>query len=198
MDDILYILIIIGLTIFVIFYGGHNDQNEIEYSTTYFNNLKYIINFEKKINTILDTNNDIFKDKNFVNINKYFNTTNIIIPNFINCFFIKINPYTVFNIYNIVDKKDIYTNMLIIFNHKKHNNLELLVDNDNMDLYPNINSIKTNHTNNTNYTDKTNNNGYFYDLEKVISITGVFHIYNFSNEIVVITCFVLKKPFWYN
>ncbi len=177
MDDILYILIIIGLTIFIIFFGGHNNQNRIEYSTNYFDNLKYIINFEKKINIILEKNKDIFINTNFVNINKYFNTTNILIPNFINCFFIKINPYSIFNIYNIVDKKDIYTNMLIIFNHQKHNNLELLIDDNN--------SIQQ------------NNYGYFYDLEKIISITGVFHIYNFSNNIIVITCFVLKKPFWH-
>lgn len=185
MDDILYILIIIGLTIFILSFGGHNDQNEVEYSTSYFQNLNYIINFEKKLN-IISQNKDLFNEKNFVNINKYLNTANIIIPNFVNCFFIKINPYSIFNIYNIIDKKDIYSHMLIIFNHNKHNNLELLLDNDNMNLYSNDIIIKP------------NTFGYFYDLEKIVSITGVYHIYNFSNEIVIITCFVLKKPFWHN
>jgi hypothetical protein len=74
---------------------------------------------------------------------------------------------------------------MIIFNHNKHNNLELLI-NDNYQI---------------NKTDVINlnisSNKYFYDLEKNISITGIYHIYNNSNEPIIITCFILKKPFWH-
>ena len=185
MNDFLYIIIIIGLSILIVFYGGHNDQCKIEYDTKYFNNLNLIINFEKKINKILKKN--IFENNSYVNINKYMNMTHILIPNFVNCFFIKINPYNVFNIYNIINKSDINTHMMIIFNHNKHNNIELIVDNIKLNLYD---------KNNYNINDQKEI-FYFYDLKKIISITGLYHMYNDSKENIVITCFILKKPFWY-
>jgi hypothetical protein len=184
MNDFLYIIIIIGLTIFIVFFGGHNNQNKIEYDSIYFNNLNLIINFENKINSI--ANNEIFKNNNFININEYLNTTHILIPNFINCFFIKINSFAAFNIFNIIDKLEINNRMMIIFNHNKSNNLELIINNLDSNLY------------NKKYSGELVNTGYFYDLEKNISITGVYHIYNNSNENIIITCFILKKPFWYN
>ena len=182
MDSYLYIIIIIGLTIFMIFFGGHNDQVKIEYENNCFQKLNSIIIFENKLNKI--NNDSIFTDKNYVNINKYFDTTHILIPNFVNCFFIKIFPFTIFNIFNLIDKKDMNMHMMILFNHKKYNNLELLVDNSEQDLYKN---------NSTNIKSL----GYFYDLEKSVSITGIFHIYNNSEEPIYITCFILKKPFWH-
>lgn len=178
MDDISYLIIIIILSVFVVFYGGHNNQNKIEYNSDYFNNLNSIVNLEKKISAIY-TKNNIFKNNNYVNINNYFNTTNILIQNYVNCFLIKINPNDFFNIFNIIDKSISKYHMMIIFNHNTNNNLELLIDNDHK-LNKYIPSIK-----------------YFYDLEKNISITGIYHIYNKSNEPIIITCFLLKKPFWY-
>ena len=186
MDNYLYIIIIIGLTIFIIFYGGFNQQKKVEYNIKYFDNLNTIIIFEKKINKILKKL--LFNTKDFININEYFDTTNILIPNFIDCFFIQIKSYNYFNINNIVKNKEINTNMMIIFNHNKHNNLELLIDNLEYNLYNN-NNLSNNYTNTF---------GYFYDLEKVISITSIYHIYNNSNENIIITCFILKKPFWHN
>ena len=185
MDLYLYIIIIIGLTVFMVFFGGHNDQVKVEYDNLYFQNLNSIIIFESKLNKI--NNDDIFTDRNFVNINKYFDTTHILIPNFVNCFFIKIYPYTIFNIFNLIDKLDMNTHMMILFNHKKYNNLELLVDNSTQNLY------KQSEFENINI----NSYGYFYDLEKSISITGIYHIYNNSIEPIYITCFILKKPFWH-
>ena len=184
MDYYLYIIIIIGLTIFMVFFGGHNNQVKVEYENNYFRKLNSIIIFENKLNKI--NNDNIFIDKNYVNINKYFYTKHILIPNFVNCFFIKVFPYSIFNIFNLIDKEDMYTHMMILFNHKKYNNLELLVDNSEQNLYKNNN-------NNTN----VGSFGYFYDLEKSISITGIFHIYNNSIEPIYITCFILKKPFWH-
>lgn len=182
MNEILYLIVIITLVVFVIFFGGHNDQDKIEYNSDYFLNLNSIINFEKKISSIYLNSNDFLKNKNFINIDKYFNTTNILLPNFVNCFLIKINSYDVFNIYNVINKSIINNHMMIIFNHNKQNNLELIVC-DNSDYKC--------------YDFNSNTNNYFYDLEKNISITGIFHIYNNSNQDTIITCFILKKPFWH-
>jgi hypothetical protein len=179
MDDILYLIIIFVLTIFIIFFGGHNNQDKIEYDSDYFSNLNSIINFENKINTIYSNNNQIFKNKNFININKYLNTTNILIQNFVNCFLIKINPNNFFNIFNIIDKSLAKNYIMVIFNHDEFNNLELLI---------NTNCYKSN----SNIIEE-----YFYDLKKKISITGIFHLYNNSNKPIMITCFILKKPFWH-
>lgn len=171
MDDNLYFIIIIGLTIFIIFFGGHNNQDKIEYDGEYFNSLNSIVNFEKKINLIFNKNTDIFIGANFININKYFNTTNILIPNFVNCFLIKINPNSFFDIFNIVDKLIAKSYMMIIFNHNVDNNLELVINDNNTKLY--------------------------YDLKKNISITSIYQIYNNSNTDIIISCFILKKPFWH-
>lgn len=183
MDNITYLIIIIGLTIFIIFFGGHNNQDLIEYESKYFDNSKSIIVFENKINLVMkNKNNKLFKNENFININKFLNTTNVLIPNFVNCFMIKIHPYNLFNIFNIINKSDSKTHIMVIFNHNLHNNLELLI-NDNNDN--NINQIK-------------NNKGYFYDLTKPISTVGINHIYNNSNNEIIITCFIFKKPYWHN
>jgi hypothetical protein len=67
---------------------------------------------------------------------------------------------------------------MVIFNHDEFNNLELL--------------INTCYKSNSNIIEE-----YFYDLKKKISITGIFHLYNNSNKPIMITCFILKKPFWH-
>ena len=182
MDIYIYLLTIIGLTIFILFYGGHNYQNKIEYESIYFENFNLIKNYYNKLNKFNEK--DILNDVNFVNINQYFETTNILIPNFVNCFLIKINPYNIFNIYNIINKDEINNHLLILFNYNNHDNLELLLNNTELDLY------KKNILND-------NCDGYFYSLNKIISIIDVYHIYNNSNNIVKITCFVVKKPFWH-
>ena len=195
MDNILYIIIIIGLTIFVLFFGGHNRQNIVEYDSEYFYNLNTIIIFENKLNK--NHIELIFDSNNFVNINKYLDTSHIIIPNFIDCFYIQIKPYSIFNIFKIIKKEHILTSMMILFNHKKHNNLELLINNSTNNLYE-YNYLGTNTNTNTHMENKNNIiTGYYYDLEKIISITSIYHIYNNSNENIIITCFLLKKPFWF-
>ena len=174
MNDYLYITIIIGLTIFIIFYGGHNYQNKIEYESIYFDNLSSIILFSNKLQSI--KNKFDFSSANFYNINETVNLSHDIIPNFINCFYIKINPYSLFNIYDIVDKNNINNLIMVIFNHNSYTSIELLI-NDNIHI-------------NDNY-------GYFYQLKKNISIVGIYHIYNNSNKTIYITCFIIKKPFWH-
>lgn len=191
MDNFTYLIIIIGLTIFIIFFGGHNNQELIEYDTNYFNTLKSITLFENKINLIIK-NKQIFSDKNFININKFLNTTNILIPNFVNCFIVKINSYQLFNIFNLINNTDAKTHIMIIFNHNLHNNLELMINKTNNICYniDNANDIDNNH-------EIKKNLGYFYDLTKQISIVGIHHIFNNSNNDIIITCFILKKPYWH-
>lgn len=172
MDYYTYLIIIISLTIFIIFFGGHNNQPLIEYNSNYFNNLKSITIFENKINHIMK-NNLLFVNKNFINVNDFLNTNNILIPNFVNCFIIKIKSFTLFNIYNLIDKTECKTHIMIIFNHNLYNNLELMI----------------NHK---------VNSGYFYNLTKQISIVKINHIYNNSESDIKITCFIFKKPYWHN
>jgi hypothetical protein len=184
MDYFLYLIIIITLTIFIIFFGGHNNQELIEYESNYFIGLNSIITFENKINFITNSKDkDFFKNLNYININKYLNTSNILIPNFVNCFVIKIIPHNVFNIFNLIDKSKYKTHLMVIFNHNLHNNLELII-------------INNNNSNINNY-EMEKNIGYFYDLTKTISVVGIHHIYNNSNDNITITCFILKKPFWH-
>jgi hypothetical protein len=184
MDNLTYLIIIIGLTIFIIFFGGHNNQELIEYDTNYFNTLKSITLFENKINLIIK-NNNIFSNENFININKFLNTGNILIPNFVNCFIIKINPYKIFNILNLINKSDFKTHIMIIYNHNLSNNLELMI---NENINENINDDY----------EIEKDSGFFYDLTKTISIIKINHIYNNSNDEIIITCFILKKPYWHN
>lgn len=195
MDNFTYLIIIIGLTIFIVFFGGHNNQKLIEYDSSYFNILKSITLFENKINLIIK-NKKIFSNKNFININKFLNTTNVLIPNFVNCFIIKINSHQIFNIFNLINNLDVKTHIMIIFNNNLHNNLELMINETN-NMYNNIDDIN-NVDNNNCKIEKKNNFGYFYDLTKQISIVGIHHIFNNSNDDIVITCFILKKPYWYN
>lgn len=175
MDTFMYLIVIIGLTIFIIFYGGHNNQELIEYDSNYFSGLNSIISFEKKINIVSKlSDKKIFLNNNFYNINKFLNTTNILIPNFVNCFMIKILPHNAFNIFNLIDQSDAKTHMMIVFNYNLNNNLELIVEN-------NFNNI-----------------GNFYKLTKTISIVSIHHLFNNSNNTIIISCFILKKPFWFN
>lgn len=192
MDNFTYLIILIGLTIFVIFFGGHNNQELIEYDTSYFNGLKSITLFENKINLIIK-NKEIFSNENFININKFLNTTNVLIPNFVNCFIVKINSHQLFNIFNLIKKTDAKTHIMIIFNHNSYNNLELMINQNNNMCNSNddINDINVINVDDDNY-------GYFYDLTKQISIVGIHNIFNNSNDDIVITCFILKKPYWHN
>lgn len=181
MDNLFYLIIIIILSIFIMFFGGHNNQELIEYESNYFSNFNSIILLEKKINSLCKMNFDkIFLNNNFFNINSFLNTFNLLLPNFVNCFLIKISSFNAFNIFNIIDKHDYNRHIMIIFNHYHYNNLELIIESKN-------DRFKLN-----------DNNVYFYNLKKKISIVGIYHIYNNSNENVIITCFILKKPFWFN
>lgn len=195
MNDNLYIILIIGLSIFVIFYGGHNYQNKIEYDTRYFDNLNVVIYLENKINKILK--NLSIGENNFINLNEYIDSAHVLLPNFVNCFGIKIKSHDYFNIFNIISVGELKSNMMIIFNFSKSNNLELLINNTENNMYINDNCSNCNGNIIAPTPVLTPVPGYFYSLNKTISITGLYHIYNNSNDDIIITCFIVKKPFWH-
>jgi hypothetical protein len=173
MNEFTYIFIIILLTIFVLLYGGHNNQDLIEYDSNYFKNFEKIILFEKKLQIYNKTVN--FNNDNFICIKNFIKTCTILIPNLYNLFFINIQPHSFFKINklfnNNFNKKEY---VMIIFNHNNINNLELLVG---------LDSI---------------NYGYFYDLKKNISIVGLYDLFNSSDVPINFTIFISKKPFWYS
>ncbi len=176
MKDIYYILLIITLTVFVLYYGGHNFQTKIEYDSEYFYNINKIILFEKKLHKFNQKQN--FNEKNFINIEDYVSTSQIIIPNLIDMFFIKIEPKSFFAIENIftLDKTQhlmiIFNNSVISNNLTVPNNLELLIGLDQDSIY-------------------------LHKLNNKVSITGLYDIYNNSDDFVNFTLFIMKKPFWH-
>lgn len=172
MKEFDYLLIIIFLSIFVILYGGHNNQNLIEYDSNYFQNFDKIILFENKLQIY---NNKVnFKSKDFINLENYVKLSKSLIPNLESLYFINIKPHSFYSIEKIFDNKfKRIEYLMIVFNHNKSNNLELLLGKD------------------------TENNGYFYDLVKKITITGIFDLYNNSNDFINVSIFFIKKPFWF-
>lgn len=176
MDELNYLLIIIFLSIFVILYGGHNNQNLIEYDSNYFQNLNKIILFEKKLQIYNKEVN--FGSEDYINIKDYIKISNSLIPNLESMYFINIKPHSFYLINKIFNQKLIFKEyLMIIFNHNKSNNLELLLG---KDSDPNSDSV-----------------AYFYDLEKNITVTGVFDLYNNSDVNINVTIFFMKKPFWF-
>jgi hypothetical protein len=169
MKEFNYILLIIGLVAFTLLYGGHNNQLKIEYNSNFFDNLNKIVYYENKMQKFNTINN--FKNNDYINIEDYIGTTQIIIPNLVDMFFIKIEPkslYKLDKIFNLNKKEHI----MIVFNHYDLNSIELCIG----------------------FDDK---NVYFYKLTKKISIVSVYDIFNNSNQTLNITIFFMKRPFWY-
>ena len=133
-----------------------------------------------------------FEQDDMFDLSNYIKSAHVILPNFIGCFAIKINSGEYFNIYKIAKQNELKSNIMIIFNNSKSNDLELLMDNEENNLYQ-----ITKPSDITNDTPIHNSIGYFYELDKIISITDLYHIYNNSPYNVVITCFIIKKPFWH-
>jgi len=72
MNEFTYILIILFLTIFILLYGGHNNQDLVEYDSTYFKNLNRIILFEKKLHTNACGDFTMIDKKSFYKMNGYY------------------------------------------------------------------------------------------------------------------------------
>jgi hypothetical protein len=169
----------------ILFYGGKKYVKTIEYNLPYFENYKNIILFEKKLqkyNLDFKNNNDKNNDKNnnnYITINEIEDELNIILPNYINNYFIKINPHSYFNTLEVIDINNINNLLMIIFNHNNVPNLEVII---NREINQNKNSIIT---------------CYFYNLKNKISITNIYDIYNNNDFIIYIAIFIMKKPYFY-
>jgi len=170
MDYIEYIILILLLTIIIIFYGGLNTIELVEYNSNYFSNLNKIIFYEKKLKNI----NINFDNKSFIDITNYTNTFKTLIPNFVSSYSINIKPYTHFDINNIIGNLNKKFLLMIIFNNDEgiNNNLELILD-------------------------TKNNINYNYILMNKVSITSLYNIYNNNSNMINIIIFIMKKPYWF-
>ncbi len=171
MTEYTYLLFIVFLTIFILLYGGHNNQNLVEYEHKYFSSLNRIIIFENKLRIF--NQSEELEEKGFVNIKNHLKTCYYIVPNLVDLYMVNIKPYSFFTIRKIF-KESFNNHVMIIFNHNKINDLELFIG-----------------------SNETNKFGYFYDLKKVISITSIYDIYNNSDKEINITIFFVKKPYWF-
>ena len=146
----------------MLFYGGKNNLNKIEYNSYYFKNLNKIILFEKNIkkNIKNDLNIDFEDITDKINIH--------VISNLEYAYYIDIYPNNYYSLHDIDPDK----NIMIIFKHNINDSIKLVIKKDISDYY-------------------------LYDLHKKISITGIFPIYNNSNNLINITVFIMKKPYWY-
>ena len=121
----MYYVITIILIILMLFYGGKNNINKIEYNSNYFKNLSNIILFEKDIKKTIknDLNIDFEDITNKINIH--------VIPNLQYVYYIDIKPKHFYNI----DKIDIHYNIMIIFKHNEKDKIQLIVKKDKNDMY---------------------------------------------------------------
>ena len=145
-----YFIVIIIIIILMTFYGGHNKLNKIHYKSSYFNNLKNIIKFEKNIHKNV---------KNDINIQ--------IIPNLQKVYYVDLNPLSSFTINNFNTDR----NIMIVFNHY---NIDLSI-----------------------ILKKNNNFNYLYNFNKKINVLDIYPIFNNNNFKILLTIFIMKKPFWY-
>ena len=169
----------------ILFYGGKNHIKMIEYESSYFENYKNVLLFEKKIqkydakfNTIVTNNND------YISIDEINDVLHIMLSNYINNFFIKINPYSYFNIKKVIDVGNINNLMMIVFNHNNVKNVELIINRENIE-------------NSNNLGNENKITGSFYNLTNKISVTIIYDIYNNNDIEIFITIFIVKRPYWY-
>lgn len=194
MNDIFYLFTIIFLTIFMLFYGGHNFQNSVVYNSSYFNifnktNLltEKIIDNLKKFDKINTNQNFIFKisDQKFSNI----------IPNCTHTFIINVKPSSFINVNEIIKKSNINkkNHLMIVFDFLKNNNilipLELFIKTDISNIH-NDQYIQS-------FKDQQKYYGIFLPLKNPNTITDIYDIYNPNNKNIFFALLIIKKPFWF-
>lgn len=188
MNDIFYLFTIVFLTIFMLFYGGHNFQNSVIYNSSYFNifdktNIltEKIINNLKKFDKIDNNQNFIFKisDQKFSNI----------IPNCTHTFIINIKSSGFINVNEIIKKSNINkkNHLMVVFDFLKNNDTSLPLE-----LF-----IKTDISNIQNYYHKQKYYGIFLPLKNPNTISDIYDIYNPNHKNIFFTLLIIKKPFWF-
>jgi hypothetical protein len=101
------LIFIILLTVIMIFYGGQNKIDRIEYDKNYYKNINSLILYEKKICKTFEKLNDT----NILDITNKFDIQ--VIPNIIKAFCIKINPKSKFDLSQNMEGRFI----MIVFNN---------------------------------------------------------------------------------
>ncbi len=175
-----YIILLIILFVIMIIYGGLNKIKNIEYDYSKIENIKNILWLEHNMKNIKEYYS------NYNDITNNFKKTVKTIPNLQKILIVKIHPKNVFNLlnnniknFNNDDVINFNEYMMIIFNHNQVNDLELIL--------------------NTNYEciqHSCNNMSYNYDLTKKITLADLYPIYNNSNNIIEISLFIVKRPFF--
>jgi len=178
-NDYSYFLLIIILCLTIVIYGRpkKHDNLKIEYEETNYKYLKILTIFEKQLQKYNSTNFDFIKITDKINLSECF------IPNIVDIFFINIKPHSHFYINNHVSN-DI-AKLMILYDH-----------NSNLDDYDKNLMLLINYKKEC-IDEKCSYYGYYYDINKKISILDIYPIYNNSNSVVNLTIFIIKKSYWH-
>jgi hypothetical protein len=194
MQYIIYLIILIVTSIFMLLYGGHNFRKKTTYNGDYFlifNRINYLSEEIKK--KTLHIENE-YKNKNYIlNMSKNISCDSVI-PNSSGLYVINIKPKGIINMIKLMEEKelnkDIY--LMIIFDYLENNNdfnknnfLNLIVEDD----YESIIDEST-------VNKSENKYGLFHTLDKKINITDIYNIYNPTKHDILFGLFLIKKPFW--
>lgn len=122
MNDITYFIILIILTIFILFYGGHNNINTIVYDRyKYFDIYKKISIFDNKFNKIYANANTLNERTDITDTITHFD---YVLPNINKVEYIKLKGNHILEIDASSDK------LLLIYNFTECN-LDLIIDYEN-------------------------------------------------------------------
>ena len=188
-NDNSYYLVIIIMILLIVIFGGYkkNIKYQIEYDQKNFRYLNALTFFEKQLQKYNNNNFDFMKITNEVDL------THCLIPNIVDIFFVNIKPQSFFDIKKHI--KNIDENIMVIYNHNlvyeiKDNFNNVHFNNDNLMLLVDSNDECLNNI--------CNKYGYFYQINKKISILNIYPIFNDSNDLINLTIFIIKKSFWFN
>lgn len=188
-NDNSYILVIVIMVLAMVIFGGYKKHNnfQIEYNPQYFQYLNSLTFFEKELQKYNHGNFD------FMQITNQIDMSECLIPNIVDIFFVNIKPKSFFNIREHV--KNYTSNIMVVYNHN--------VVTENNDNFSNVKLQNHNITLLLDAKKECNNNictkyGYFYSVNKKISILNIYPIFNDSNYVINITIVIIKKSFWHN
>lgn len=172
----------------IVIFGGYNKHNifQIEYNPYNYQYLNSLTHFEKELQKYNHSNFDFMQITNKINLSE------CLIPNIVDIFFINIQPKTFFNIKKHV--KDYSHNLMVLFNHNMIIESNDYFSNTNYDVYNLMLLLDSKKECNNHICE---NYGYFYNVNKKISILNIYPIYNDSDNVINITVIIIKKSFWY-
>jgi len=183
-DDNLYFCIIITVVLLMVIYGRPSKTSDylIEYDNTQFKYLEKLYFVDKQIENSKITDNKIIIDKfgSIEEITNKLNNCEKFIPNIVSIYNITINPRSFFDSNKYINSTKIMI-IKIINDLIDIQQIKLLV---NKNFECNENNLCGNY-------------GYFYSLDKKISIVNIYPIFNDTDKVINLTIYVIKKPFWH-